>query len=254
MSGHSKWANIKYRKEAADAKKGKLFSKLAKEIAVAAREGGGDPGTNPRLRHIIDKAREANMPSDNIERAIKKGTGELPGVTYEQVIYEGFASKGVAVLIEALTDNKNRTSAEIRNIFTKKGGNLAGAGSVNWIFHRKGLITVDKSCIDEDTLLSIAVEAGAEDMRSEEGRFEIITAPENFETVKEILKKKNIPIATSEITMLPSNYIKLDGQDAKQILSLMNTLQSHDDVQHIYANFDIPDEIIEEMADEDTRS
>lgn len=252
MAGHSKWANIKYRKEAADARKGKLFSKLAKEITVAAREGGGDPETNPRLRHAIEKAREANMPMDNIERAIKRGTGELPGVSYEQVIYEGYGPGGVAVLIEALTDNRNRTTSEIRNIFTKKGGNMAGAGSVSWIFQRKGLITVGKSVCDEDTLLSIVIEAGAEDMKTETDSYEIITSPENFEQVKNALKEKNIAINNAEITMLPSNYIKLEGQVAKQILSLMDALQSHDDVQQVYANFDIPDEIIEEMANEDT--
>jgi len=177
MAGHSKWANIKYRKEAADAKKGKLFSKLAKEITVAAREGGGDPEVNPRLRQAIEKAREANMPMDNVERAIKRGTGELPGVNYEHVVYEGYGPGGVAVLIEALTDNRNRTTSEIRNIFTKKGGNMAGAGSVSWIFHRKGLITVEKSACDEDTLLSIAIEAGADDMKVEGDRFEITTSP-----------------------------------------------------------------------------
>ncbi|MCD6079931.1 MAG: YebC/PmpR family DNA-binding transcriptional regulator [Candidatus Omnitrophica bacterium] len=252
MAGHSKWANIKYRKEAADAKKGKLFSKLAKEITVAAREGGGDPEVNPRLRQAIEKAREANMPMDNVERAIKRGTGELPGVNYEHVVYEGYGPGGVAVLIEALTDNRNRTTSEIRNIFTKKGGNMAGAGSVSWIFHRKGLITVEKSACDEDTLLSIAIEAGADDMKVEGDRFEITTSPENFEQVREALKEKDIPIQNAEITMLPSNYIKLEGQVAKQILSLMDTLQSHDDVQQVYANFDIPDEIIEEMANEDS--
>lgn len=252
MAGHSKWANIKYRKEAADAKKGKLFSKLAKEITVAAREGGGDPEVNPRLRQAIEKAREANMPMDNVERAIKRGTGELPGVNYEHVVYEGYGPGGVAVLIEALTDNRNRTTSEIRNIFTKKGGNMAGAGSVSWIFHRKGLITVEKSACDEDTLLSIAIEAGADDMKIEGDRFEITTSPENFEQVKEALKGKDIPIQNAEITMLPSNYIKLEGQVAKQILSLMDALQSHDDVQQVYANFDIPDEIIEEMANEDS--
>ncbi len=252
MAGHSKWANIKYRKEAADARKGKLFSKLAKEITVAAREGGGDPEVNLRLRHAIEKAREANMPMENIERAIKRGTGELPGVNYEQVIYEGYGPGGVAVLIEALTDNRNRTTSEIRNIFAKKGGNMAGAGSVSWIFHRKGLITVDKSACDEDTLLSIAIEAGAEDMKTENDYYEIITSPENFEQVRTALKEKNIAINSAEITMLASNYVKLEGDVAKQILSLMDALQSHDDVQQVYANFDIPDEIIEEMANEDT--
>ena len=252
MSGHSKWANIKYRKEAADAKKGKLFSKLAREITVAAREGGGDPDTNPRLRHAIEKAKEANMPMENIERAIKRGTGEIPGVSYEHVVYEGYGPGGVAILVEALTDNKNRTTSEIRSIFNKRGGNMAGAGSVSWLFHRKGLIIVDKDVVGEDELLTIAIEAGAEDMKTESDRYEIITSPENFEQVKKAIQEKGIKLSSAEITMLPTNYIKLDGGEAKQLLSLMNALQSHDDVQQVYANFDIPDEIIEEMANEDS--
>ena len=250
MSGHSKWANIKYRKGAADLKKGKIFSKIAREITVAAKEGGGDIESNFRLRQVIEKARQANMPSDNVERAIKRGTGELPGVNYEKVVYEGYGPGGVAILIEALTDNKNRTTSDIRNILSKKGGNMASAGSVSWIFHRKGLITVDKKSIDEDTLLTLAIESGAEDMKSEGNSFEIITSPENFEAVQKAVQNKNIPMLSSEITMLPSNYIKLEGQEAKRVLSLMDLLHSNDDVQQVYSNFDIPDEIIEEMSDE----
>lgn len=254
MAGHSKWANIKYRKEAADAKKGKLFSKLVKEITVAAREGGADLEANPRLRQAVERAREANMPSENIERAIKRGTGELPGITYEQVIYEGYGPGGVAVLIEALTDNKNRTTSEIRNLFSKKGGSMAGAGSVNWLFHRKGLITIERKAIDEDALLTIAIEAGAEDMKTEGDFYEITTAPENFEAVRDALRSKNIAIESSQITMLPSNYVKLEGQLAKQILSLLDELQAHDDVQQVYANFDIPDKVLEEISNESTGS
>ena len=252
MSGHSKWANIEYRKGAADIKKGKIFSKIAKEITVLARESGGDPATNPRLRHAIDKARDANMPMDNVDRAVKRGTGELPGVTYEQVIYEGYGPSGVAIMVEALTDNKNRTTSKVRSIFTKKSGNMAGAGSVSWLFQRKGLIVVDKNAIDEDAILTMAIESGAEDIKTEADRFEIFTTVENFEVVRNKLKSENISMISSEITMLPANYIKLTGQEAKQVLSLMNELQSHDDVQQVHANFDIPDEIIEEMAHEDT--
>ncbi|MDP8234303.1 MAG: YebC/PmpR family DNA-binding transcriptional regulator [Candidatus Saelkia tenebricola] len=252
MSGHSKWANIKYRKGAADVRKGKIFSKLAKEITVAAKEGGGDSGANASLRHAIEKARDANMPMDNVERAVKKGTGELPGVSYEQVVYEGYGPAGIAILIDALTDNKNRTTSEVRSIFTKKGGNMAGAGSVSWIFHRKGLIVVDKNVVDEDILLTMAIESGAEDMKTEGDVFEIIISPESFEAVKNALTDKNIIMVSNEITMLPSNSIKLGVQEAKRVLSLMDLLQSNDDVQQVYANFDIPDEIIEEVANEDS--
>jgi YebC/PmpR family DNA-binding regulatory protein len=249
MSGHSKWANIKYRKGSADAKKGRLFSKLAKEITVAARDGGGDPETNSKLRQVIEKAKNANMPLENIERAIKKGTGELPGVTYEHVIYEGYGPGGVAIMVEALTDNKNRTTSEIRTIFTRKDGNMAGAGSVSWIFTKKGYILIDKSTIDENKLLELILDAGVEDFKTEEDIYEIITLPQNFEKVKQILKENNIIWQSAEITMVPSNYVKLDGESAKHLLSLMNTLEDHDDVQNVYANFDIPDEIIDEMTE-----
>ncbi len=252
MSGHSKWANIKYRKGAADLKKGKLFSRLAKEIAVVAKEGGGDINANASLRHLVEKARDANMPRDNVDRAIKRGTGELPGVSYEHVVYEGYGPGGVAVLVEALTDNKNRATSEVRSIFAKKGGNMAGAGSVSWMFSRKGLITVAKDAIDEDTLLTMVIESGAEDMKTEGDIYEIVIDPGNFEAVKNALSDKKIPLSSSEITMLPSNHIKLNGQEAKQVLSLMDLLQSNDDVQQVYANFDIPDEIIEQAANEDT--
>jgi YebC/PmpR family DNA-binding regulatory protein len=254
MSGHSKWSNIKYKKGAADAKKGKVFSKLAKEITVAAKEGGGDPSANPHLRQAMDKAKEANMPNDNVERAIKRGTGELPGVSYEQVQYEGYGSGGVAILVEALTDNKNRTTSEIRSIFSKRGGNMAGAGSVSWIFTRKGLIAVSKDTAEEEILFNMAIDAGAEDMKIEDDSYEILTSVDKFADIKNSLKEKNIEYISAEVTMIPSNSIKLTGQEAKQVLLLMEDLESHDDVQDVHANFDIPDQIIEEVAGEDTGS
>lgn len=249
MSGHSKWASIKHKKGAADAKRGKVFSRLIREITVAAKHGGGNPDTNPRLRVVIGAAREANMPKDNIEMAIKRGTGELPGVVYEEITYEGYAQGGVAIMVEALTDNKNRISAEIRNIFTKKGGNLSGAGSVSWQFQRKGLITIDKAQATEDKLFSIAIEAGAEDFKAEADSYEITTAPENFEAVKNTIQKNNIKINLAEVTSLPTSTIKItDEETARKILELVETLEEHDDVQHVYANFDIPDEIIQQVA------
>lgn len=249
MSGHSKWASIKHKKGAADAKRGKLFSRLIREITVAAKHGGGNPDTNARLRVVIGTAKEANMPKDNIEMAIKRGTGELPGVIYEEITYEGYAQGGVAIMVEALSDNKNRISSEIRNIFTKKGGNLSGAGSVSWQFHRKGFITIDKGEAGEDKLFNIAIEAGAEDFKAEADSYEITTSPENFEPVKEAVKKNNIKINLAEITSLPASTIKITDEDtARKILELVESLEEHDDVQHVYANFDIPDEIIQQAA------
>ncbi len=249
MSGHSKWASIKHKKGAADAKRGKLFSKLIREITVAAKHGGSNPDTNARLRVVIGTAKEANMPKDNIDMAIKRGTGELPGVVYEEITYEGYAHGGIAIMVEALSDNKNRTSAEIRNIFTKKGGNLSGAGSVSWQFQRKGLITIDKRAASEDKLFNMVIEAGAEDFKAEADSYEITTAPENFETVKEAIKKNNIKINLAEITSLPTTTIKITDEDAaRKILELVESLEEHDDIQHVYANFDIPDEIIQQVA------
>lgn len=249
MSGHSKWSSIKHKKGLADAKKGKIFSKIIREITVAAKHGGDNPDTNIRLRVAITSAREANMPKDNVESAIKRGTGELPGVTYEEVAYEGYASGGIAIMVDAMSDNKNRTSAEIRNIFTKKGGNLSGSGSVSWQFHRKGLITVDKSAVEEDKLFGIAIDAGAEDFKAETDSYEIITAPENFESVKDVITKSNIKITLAEITSLPTTTIKItDEETARKILELVEMLEEHDDVQHVYANFDISDEIIQQVA------
>jgi len=248
MSGHSKWAGIKHKKALLDAKRGKLFSKLTREIIVAAKAGGGDAGSNPRLRLAVAKAKEANVPNDNIERALKKGTGELPGVSYEQVNYEGYGPGGVAIMVEALTDNKNRTTAEVRNIFSSKRGNLAGAGSVSWLFHKKGFIAVSKSKAGEDELMSIAIENGAEDFKSEEDAYEIFTDIKDYEKVRAALEKKGIEPEASELTMVPSSYVKLQGAQAKQVLNLVESLEEQDDVQNVYANFDIPDEILQQHA------
>ncbi len=246
MAGHSKWAQIKHKKAAVDAKKGKIFSKLSKEITVAAKLGGGDPEKDPRLRTAIEKAREANMPSENIKRAIMKGTGELPGVSYEEALYEGYGPGGVAVMIEVLTDNRNRTVSELRHIMTKHGGSLGEAGCVSWIFEKKGYILVDKTKADEDTLMTIALEAGAEDMKDDpdEDSYEIITSPEDLSRVKIAIEEKGIPISLSEITMLPKNYIMLDEKDAEQMIRLIDALEDHDDVQNVYANFNIPDAVL----------
>ena len=248
MSGHSKWASIKHKKSAADAKRGQLFTKLIKEISVAAREGGGSTDTNARLRSAVAKAKESNMPLDNIDRAIKKGTGELPGVTYESVVYEGYAQGGVALLVEALTDNKNRTSAELRNLFSKKSGNMAGAGSTSWMFTQKGYILVDKSKIEEEKLMDIVLEAGAEDMKSEDKNYEITIPVPDFEKVKEALKQNNIEADSAELTMIPSSTIKVTGSDVKAVPNLVEALEEHDDVQAVHANFDIPDDVLEQSA------
>ncbi len=243
MSGHSKWATIKHKKAATDAKRGKRFTKLIKEITVAARNSG-NPDTNPQLRAAIDKAKQSNMPSDTIERAIKKGTGELPGVSYDEITLEGYGSGGVAIFIQALTDNKNRTTSEVRSIFSKKGGNMAGAGSVAWIFEQKGYIVISKSTIGEDKLMGIVLEAGAEDMTTEDEDYSIKTIPQDFAKVKKALEDNNIKYESAEITMIPKSNVKLVGDDAKKILDLINALEEHDDVQNVYANFDIPDEIL----------
>ena len=248
MSGHSKWKTNKSRKTAADAKKGAAYTKIIKELTAAAREGGGNPDTNIRLRTGMGRAKELNMPSDNVKMAIKRGTGELPGVVYESVMYEAYGPAGVAILIEALTDNKNRTTAEIRNIMSKKGGNLAGSGSVSWIFHKKGYILIEKSQIKEEELMSIVLDAGAEDFKADDKNYEIITSQEDFEKVKQAIQAKGITCLDAELTMVPSSSIKLAGNDAKQVLLLVEALEEHDDVQQVYANFDIPDEIMEQMA------
>ena len=249
MSGHSKWASIKHKKGAADAKRGQLFTKLIKEITAAAKAGGGDPEANPRLRLAIAKAKEANMPKDNIEKAVKRGTGELPGVIYEEVLYEGYAPGGVAVLVEALTDSKNRTTAEVRNLFNRNGGNLAGAGSVAWIFQKKGYILVDKSKIEEERLMDLVLNAGAEDLKAGDAAYEITTPSKDLEAVKQALAQAKIEPLSAELTMLPSSTVPVgDEQAAKKILAFMEQLEEHDDVSHAYANFDIPDEILAAAA------
>ncbi|MFH1704242.1 MAG: YebC/PmpR family DNA-binding transcriptional regulator [Nitrospirota bacterium] len=250
MSGHSKWAQIKHKKAVVDAKRGKIFSKIAKEITVAARLGGGDPDGNPRLRTVLENAREVNMPGENIKRAIMKGTGELPGVSYEESIYEGYGPGGTAILLEVLTDNKNRTVPEIRHIMTKNGGNLGEAGCVAWMFEKKGYILVEKTKNDEDSLMSAALEAGAEDMKNDPGEdsYEIITAPEDVNKVKAALEAGGIPVSLAEITMLPKSYVALDGKSAEQIIRLVDALEDHEDIQNVYTNFDIPDEVMAKVG------
>jgi len=250
MSGHSKWKTNKGKKMAADAVKGAIYTKVIKELTVAAREGGGNPDTNPRLRAVIAKAREANMPSDNVKMAIKRGTGELPGVIYEAFIYEAYGPGGVAMMIEGLTDNKNRTAAELRNIMSKKGGNFAGGGSVSWMFSKKGYISISKELLKEEELMNIVLDAGAEDMRVEEKSYEITTSIQDLEKVKQTLQEKGIQWQLAELTMIPSSTVKVSGNEAKQLLSLIESLEGHDDVQQVYANFDIPDEILEQIASE----
>ncbi len=246
MSGHSKWSSIKHKKAAADAKRGKIFTKLIKEITVAARIGGGDVSGNARLRAAILEAKAANMPQDNIKRAIQKGTGELPGVTYEEIVYEGYGPAGVAIYIETMTDNKNRTTPEIKHILSKHGGHLGEANSVSWMFEKKGYIIVQRSAISEDSLMETVLEAGAEDMKIDGENYEIFTLPGSLEAVKEALEKKEIPLEVSQIEMIPKNRVRIEGKKAHQLLNLLEILEDHDDIQHVYANFDIDDsEIVE---------
>ena len=245
MSGHSKWSSIKHKKGAADAKRGKIFTKLIKEITVAARMGGsGDPDVNPRLRTAILAAKAENMPKDNIERGIKKGTGELEGVDYEENTYEGYGPGGAAVFLESLTDNKNRAVADIRHIFSKCGGNLGENGCVAWMFDKKGYIVVERSAIDEDSLMEVALEAGAEDVREDDSNFEVITAPEDFEAVKAAIDEKEIPCLDAEVTMLPQTATSLQGKEADQMIRLMDMLDDCEDVQKVYTNADIPEELV----------
>lgn len=250
MSGHSKWAQVKHKKAVVDARKGKIFSKIVKEISVAARLGGGDTDGNPRLRTAIEKAKEVNMPQDNIKKAIMKGTGELPGMTYEESVYEGYGPGGVAVLLEALTDNKNRTVSELRHIMTKNGGNLGEAGCVSWMFEKKGYILVEKIKIEEDSLMSAALEAGAEDLRNDpkEENYEVITAPEDLNKVKAALEAAGIPVALAEVTMLPKSYVSLDEKSAEQMIRLVDALEDHEDIQNVYTNFDIPDIVMTKVG------
>lgn len=248
MSGHSKWATTKHKKMAADAKRGKIFTKIIKEITIAARIGGGDPAGNPRLRTAILKAKEANMPAENIKKAIQRGTGELPGVSYEEAILEGYGPGGVALLISVMTDNKNRTVSEVRYLLSKNGGNMGEAGCVSWMFDKKGYIVVEGGKVDEDSLMNLALEAGAEDMRRDGDNFEIITAPGDFESVKGVLENSGVPAALAEVTMIPQNYMDLDDKSAEQVLRLMEALEDHDDVQNVYSNFNIGDEVLAKIG------
>ncbi len=248
MSGHSKWSSIKHKKAAKDAKRGKLFTKLIKEVTVAARMGGGDVDTNPRLRTAVLTAKAASMPADNIDRAIKKGTGELESVTYEEVSYEGYGPGGAAMMVHVVTDNKNRTVSEIRRAFTKYGGNMGETGCVAWMFEKKALITVETTQIKEERLMDVALDGGAEDVREEDGHFEIVAQPENLEKLRERLEREKVPLVTAQITMIPKNTVALDAKHAEQALRLAEELEDHDDVQTVSASFDIPDELIEKAG------
>lgn len=248
MSGHSKWHNIKIRKQAQDQKKGKVFGKLSREIIVAAKEGGGDPDTNNRLRVAIEKARAAGMPQDNVKRAIQRGTGDVEGISYEQAVYEGYGPGGVAIMVYVLTDNRNRVVGELRSIFSRQGGNLGEANCVAWLFDQKGVIIVPADAASEDTLLEAALEAGAEDMQVDDTSFEIRTAPGDLDAVKQALDSSGIPYESAELTMLPQTRVSLEEKQAQQVLRLMDALEDQDDVQQVYANFDIPEQIMEAIA------
>lgn len=249
MSGHSKWHSIRHKKGATDAKRGKIFSRINKELMVAARMGGGDPSANPRLRQAIASAKAENMPKDNIERAIKKGTGELEGVNYEEHVYEGYAPGGVALLIEVMTDNKNRAAADIRYVFNKRGGSLGEAGCVAWMFDKKGLIVFEQELVDEDEVLEVALEAGADDVITTEDQYEVHTELAAFESVKQAFDGQGLRYTMAEITMMPQNTVKVDDEaQAAQVLKLMDAIEDADDVQKVYANFDIPDEILQRIT------
>jgi YebC/PmpR family DNA-binding regulatory protein len=245
MSGHSKWSTIKHKKGAADAKRGKIFTRIIKEMTVAARMGGGDPNSNPRLRSAVAEAKAANMPKDNVERAIKRGTGELEGVSYEEITYEGYGPGGVALMVEVMTDNTNRTTPEIRHLLEKNGGNMGTPGSVRFQFDRKGYLSVDKKTTDEDKLMEIALEAGADDLLSFGDAFEIYTSPENFEQVRLALEKNKIATIEAKLGQIAKNPVTLDEAKAKQMIRLMESLDDHEDVQNVWSNFDIPDEMLE---------
>lgn len=245
MSGHSKWHTIKHKKGAADAKRGKIFTRIIKELTVAARNGGGDPSTNPRLRTIIAEAKSVNMPADNIKKAIQRGTGELPGVTYEEITYEAYGPGGTALIIECLTDNKNRTVGEIRHTLEKHAGNLGGTNSVAWMFSKKGVVAVEKSKAEEEKLLNAALEAGADDMADEGDTWEVLSDPSAFEAVREAIKGLGIEPASAQVAMVPQNYVKLTGTPANQMLKLMDVLDDHEDVKQVWSNFDIEEKEIE---------
>jgi YebC/PmpR family DNA-binding regulatory protein len=247
MSGHSKWATIKRKKAGIDAARGRVFTRIIKEISIAARQGGGDPAGNPRLRTAIATAKASNMPADNIERAIKKGTGELEGVTYEEITYEGYGPGGVALMVDCVTDNKNRTASELRHLFSKYGGNMGAQGCVAWMFESKGVITVDRARTDEDTLMDVALEAGADDVKTEETAFEVYAAPSSFEAVKAAIEAKGIPVSSAELTKIPQNTVQLDEKTAESMLKLMDMVEDFDDTQKVYANFDISPEIMAKL-------
>jgi len=249
MSGHSKWASIKHKKAATDAKRGKIFTKMIRELAIAARSGGGDPDTNAPLRKAISSAKAVNMPADNIKRAIQKGTGQLEGVNYEEISYEGYGPGGVAIYVETMTDNNNRTVSELRHIFTKSGGNMGESGCVAWMFTRKGYIVIEKSKASEDELLEIILEAGAEDLKEDGSNYEILTAPDSYEPVINALEENSIETAASNLGYIPQNYVKVEGKQAQQLLRLMEELEDHDDVQNVWANFDIDEEDIAQYSE-----
>ncbi|HTU33730.1 MAG TPA: YebC/PmpR family DNA-binding transcriptional regulator [Candidatus Acidoferrum sp.] len=245
MSGHSKWATIKHKKAATDAKRGAAFTKIIRELTIAARSGGGDPNTNPRLRTAISAAKNENMPNDNIERAIQRGTGQLEGETLEEVTYEGYGPGGVGVLVQAVTGNRNRAAGELRHMFSKHGGNMAETGAVGWMFHRKGDISVSKEAADEEKMMGIVLDAGAEDLKDDGSSWEVVTPPEAMEKVRGALEAAGIKAESAEVAWLPQNYVKLTGQQAQQMLRLAESLEEHDDVQHVYANFDIDEKEIQ---------
>ena len=248
MSGHSKWSSIKHKKALKDARRGKLFTKLIKEITVAARMGGGDVNANPRLRTAVTTARQNSMPADNIDRAIKKGTGDLEGVTYDEVTYEAYGPGGVAILVQTLTDNRNRTVADLRSIITKHGGNLATAGAVSWMFQKRGLITVERAGVDEDRVMEVALEGGAEDVREAGDILEVVTAPEQFDRVKEALDAAKIAAASAEVTSIPSSTVAISGKPAEQMVRLLEAVEDHDDVQNVSSNMDIAAEELERLS------
>ena len=248
MSGHSKWATIKHKKGALDAKRGKIFTRLIKEISIAAKNGGGDPDSNPRLRTAILAAKAENMPADNIKRAIQRGTGELPGAVYEEFTLEGYGPGGVAVLLDINTDNRNRTVSEIRHVFGKNGGNMAEAGAVSWMFHKKGDIIVPKAAAKEDDLMAVVLDAGADDLKDDGETWEVLSDPSSYEAVLEAVKKAGIEPASASVAMIPQNYIKLEGQAANTMIRLMEALEEHDDVQNVHSNFDIDQKLLEEVA------
>ena len=248
MSGHSKWHTIKHKKGAADAKRGRVFTRIIKELTVAARAGGGDPDTNPRLRTIVAEAKAVNMPAENIKRAIRRGTGEEPGVQYEEITYEGYGPGGVALIIEAMTDNKNRTVGEIRHLLTKYGGDLGQSNSVSWMFEKKGYIVIEKAKASEDALLSAALDAGADDLRDDGDNWEVVSAPDALPAVKEAVEKLGIETVSAQVAMLPKNYVSLEGRAAQSMLKLLDLLEDHDDVQHVWSNMDVDEKELEAFA------